>query len=161
MFCQVLKLTITFFDIPSYPLPIAVRNSLTNQFYQKNNVSVYKKKKIPSLWFLTIWYFTFNLLSSFSLQMLHLYIFLPFTIWYFLSWFWRFDLLLNFFIQMSQINVLPSYFAFVSTFYFLHQDIQIFHPLSIDSLVLPFFFLEIQYLAKLSLNCFYIFSWLF
>ena len=27
---------IIFFDIPSNPLPIAVRNSLTNQFFQKN-----------------------------------------------------------------------------------------------------------------------------
>ena len=36
IFCRVLKIKIIFFDIPSYPPPIAVRNSLTNQFYQNN-----------------------------------------------------------------------------------------------------------------------------
>ena len=36
IFCRVLKMKIFFFDIPSHPPPIAVRNSLTNQFYQKN-----------------------------------------------------------------------------------------------------------------------------
>ena len=36
IFCQVLKMEIIFFDILSNPLPIAVRNSLTNQFFQKN-----------------------------------------------------------------------------------------------------------------------------
>ena len=35
IFCQVLKMEIFFFDIPSNPPPIAVRNSLTNQFFQK------------------------------------------------------------------------------------------------------------------------------
>ena len=35
-----------FFDIPSYPLPIVVRNSLTNQFYQKNlRFRIISKKK--------------------------------------------------------------------------------------------------------------------
>ena len=34
-----------FFDIPSNPLPIAVRNSWANQFYQKNNVSLYFQRK--------------------------------------------------------------------------------------------------------------------
>ena len=36
LFCQVLKMEIIFFYIPSNPLPIAVRNSLTKQFFQKN-----------------------------------------------------------------------------------------------------------------------------
>ena len=36
IFCRVLKMKIICFDIPSYPLLIAVRNSLTNQFYQKD-----------------------------------------------------------------------------------------------------------------------------
>ena len=35
IFCKVLKMEIIFFYIPSNPLPIAVRNSLTNQFFQK------------------------------------------------------------------------------------------------------------------------------
>ena len=35
-FCRVLKMKIIFFYIPSYPPPIAVRNSLTNQFCHKN-----------------------------------------------------------------------------------------------------------------------------
>ena len=30
-----------FFDIPSNPPPIAVRNSLTDQFYQKKNLFLY------------------------------------------------------------------------------------------------------------------------
>ena len=34
-----------FFYIPSYPLPIAVWNSLTIQFYQKNYISVYFQKE--------------------------------------------------------------------------------------------------------------------
>ena len=36
IFCRVLKITIIFSNIPSYPPPFAVRNSLTNQFYQNN-----------------------------------------------------------------------------------------------------------------------------
>ena len=36
IFCQVLKMEIIFFDIPSNPPPNAVRNSLTNIFFQKN-----------------------------------------------------------------------------------------------------------------------------
>ena len=36
IFCQVLKMEIIFFDIPSNPLLIAVRNSLTNNFFPKN-----------------------------------------------------------------------------------------------------------------------------
>ena len=36
IFCRVLKMKIICFDIPSNPPPIAVRNSLTNQFFQKN-----------------------------------------------------------------------------------------------------------------------------
>ena len=36
IFCRVLKMKIIFLDIPSNPPPIAVRNSLTNQFFQKN-----------------------------------------------------------------------------------------------------------------------------
>ena len=35
IFCRVLKMKY-FFNIPSYPRPFAVQNSLTNQFYQKN-----------------------------------------------------------------------------------------------------------------------------
>ena len=35
IFCRILKMKIIFFDIPSNPPPIAVRNSLTNQFYQR------------------------------------------------------------------------------------------------------------------------------
>ena len=35
IFCRVLKMKIIFLNIPSNPPPIAVRNSLTNQFYQK------------------------------------------------------------------------------------------------------------------------------
>ena len=35
-----------YFDIPSYPLPIVVRNSLTNQFYQKNQCfCIFSKKE--------------------------------------------------------------------------------------------------------------------
>ena len=34
--CQVLKMEIIYFDIPSNPPPIAVRNSLANKFFQKN-----------------------------------------------------------------------------------------------------------------------------
>ena len=36
IFCRVLKIKIFLFDIPSYPPPIAVRNSLTDKFFQKN-----------------------------------------------------------------------------------------------------------------------------
>ena len=36
IFCRVLKMKTIFFYIPCNPLPIAVRSSLTNQFYQKN-----------------------------------------------------------------------------------------------------------------------------
>ena len=36
IFCHVLRMKIIFFDIPSYPLPIAVRNSLTKYFSKKN-----------------------------------------------------------------------------------------------------------------------------
>ena len=36
IFCQVLKMEIFFFDIPSNPPPIVVRILLTNQFFQKN-----------------------------------------------------------------------------------------------------------------------------
>ena len=36
IFCCVLKMKFIFFYIPSYPPPIAVRNSVTNQFFQKN-----------------------------------------------------------------------------------------------------------------------------
>ena len=40
-----------FFDIPCYPLPIAVRNSLTNQFYRKNlRFCVFAKKKRVQNW---------------------------------------------------------------------------------------------------------------
>ena len=45
-------MTIIFFDICSYPPPIAVWNSLTNQFYLKIHLSVYfqqQNKKITSL----------------------------------------------------------------------------------------------------------------
>ena len=35
IFCQVSKMEIIFFDIPSNPPPITVKNSLTNQFFQK------------------------------------------------------------------------------------------------------------------------------
>ena len=37
-----------FFYILSYPQTIAVRNSLTNQFYQKNDVSVYFEQQQTS-----------------------------------------------------------------------------------------------------------------
>ena len=48
-FCQVLKMEIIFFYIPSNPPPIAVRNSLTNQFFQKKiDDSVYLKKKMQN-----------------------------------------------------------------------------------------------------------------
>ena len=43
--CQVLKMKIFFFYIPSNPLPIAVRNSLTNQFFQKKLTFLYIFKK--------------------------------------------------------------------------------------------------------------------
>ena len=35
IFCRVLKMKIFFLNIPSYPSPLAVRNSLINQFYQE------------------------------------------------------------------------------------------------------------------------------
>ena len=41
IFCRVLKMKIFFFDIPSYPPPIAVWNSLTNQFFQKKMMFLY------------------------------------------------------------------------------------------------------------------------
>ena len=34
IFCQILKMKLIYFDIPSNPPPIAVQISLTNQFYQ-------------------------------------------------------------------------------------------------------------------------------
>ena len=44
-FFQVLKMEIIFFYIPSNPPPIAVRNSLTNQFFQINwQFCIFKKK---------------------------------------------------------------------------------------------------------------------
>ena len=53
IFCQVLKMEIIIFDIPSNPPPIAVRNSLTNQFFQNNwcfcIFSKKRKKKRTSL----------------------------------------------------------------------------------------------------------------
>ena len=49
-----------FYDIPSNPLPIAVRNSLTNQFYRKTFLYIFKKKKITS--------FSWTLLFSSVLQ---------------------------------------------------------------------------------------------
>ena len=45
IFCQVLKMEIIFFDIPSNTLPIAVRNSLTNHFFQKIDDFVYFQQK--------------------------------------------------------------------------------------------------------------------
>ena len=46
IFCQVLKMKIIFFDITSNLPPIAVRNSLTNQFFQKNwRFCIFSKKK--------------------------------------------------------------------------------------------------------------------
>ena len=50
--CRVLKIKIFFFYIPIYPLPIAVRNSQTNQFYQKKLMFSYifkKREKVTSL----------------------------------------------------------------------------------------------------------------
>ena len=41
IFCRVLKMKIIFLNFQSYHPPFAVRNSLTNQFYQKNLVSGY------------------------------------------------------------------------------------------------------------------------
>ena len=51
IFCGVLKWKYFFFYIPSYPPPIAVRNSCTNQFYQKNwRFCIFStKKKVTSL----------------------------------------------------------------------------------------------------------------
>ena len=49
-FCRVLKMKIIFLNIPSYPTPIAVRNSLTNQFYQKNwHFCIFSTKKLVLL----------------------------------------------------------------------------------------------------------------
>ena len=46
IFCQVLKIEIIFYDIPSNPPPIADRNSLTNQFFQKNlQFCIFSKKE--------------------------------------------------------------------------------------------------------------------
>ena len=39
--CRVMKMKIIFFDIPSYPPPIAVQHSLTNQFFKTIDDSVY------------------------------------------------------------------------------------------------------------------------
>ena len=53
IFCQVLKIEIIFFYIPSNPPPIAIRYSLTNQFFQKINDSVYfqqQQKIVTSLY---------------------------------------------------------------------------------------------------------------
>ena len=37
---------IIYLDIPSYPPPIAIRNSLTNQFYQKKlRFCIFKRKR--------------------------------------------------------------------------------------------------------------------
>ena len=52
IFCQVLKITIIFFDIPSNPPPIVVQNSLTNKFYRKKLLFCIfskNKKKVTSL----------------------------------------------------------------------------------------------------------------
>ena len=46
IFCRVSKMKIIFFYIPSYPVPIAVRNPVTNQFFQKNwRFCIFSKKK--------------------------------------------------------------------------------------------------------------------
>ena len=45
IFCHVLKMKIIFFDIPSNSPPIAVRNSLTNHFFQKKLTILYIFKK--------------------------------------------------------------------------------------------------------------------
>ena len=45
IFCKVLKMKIFFKNIPSYPLPLPVQNSLTNQFYQRNWGSRFFKKE--------------------------------------------------------------------------------------------------------------------
>ena len=45
IFCRVLKKKINFLNIPSYPPPFAVQNSLTNQFYQKENYDFLILKK--------------------------------------------------------------------------------------------------------------------
>ena len=46
IFCQVLKMKIIFFDIPSDPPAFAVRNSLTNKFFQKNSrFCIFSKNK--------------------------------------------------------------------------------------------------------------------
>ena len=62
-FVRFLKWNKFFFDIPSNPPPIPVRNSLTNKFFQKKiDVSVYFQNKIirTSWWFLTICPNTFS-----------------------------------------------------------------------------------------------------
>ena len=48
--CQFLKLKIFFFEIPSYPPPIAVGNSMTNKLYQKKSAFLYifHKKKVQN-----------------------------------------------------------------------------------------------------------------
>ena len=52
IFCRVLKIKIIFFDIPSNPPHIAVWNSLTNHFFQKNwrfcIFSLKNKKKVQN-----------------------------------------------------------------------------------------------------------------
>ena len=45
-FCQVLKMKIFFFDIPSNPPPIPVRNSLTKSIFSKKLMFLYIFKKI-------------------------------------------------------------------------------------------------------------------
>ena len=45
-FCKVLKVKFFFFNIPSYPPPFAIRNSLTNQFYNTNKFLDKKNLKI-------------------------------------------------------------------------------------------------------------------
>ena len=50
IFCCVLKMKIIFFYIPSYSPPIAVRNSLTNNFFQNNwRFCIFSKKKNAKL----------------------------------------------------------------------------------------------------------------
>ena len=48
IFCQVLKMKIIIFDIPINPAPIAVWNSLTNQFYQRNWCFFIFSKKVKT-----------------------------------------------------------------------------------------------------------------
>ena len=51
IFCQILKMEIIFFYIPSHPPPIAVRSSLTNQFFQNNwQFCIFSKKNKMQNW---------------------------------------------------------------------------------------------------------------